>query len=851
MIKSVTWHRKIYRSLVASTLIAGSLSQLAWPVLAEGTQAGTAISNTATGTYEDPNEPGTTINTTSNTVTITVAEVAGITVQAQLPTDTTPGDAVKVGDVVNYDFVVTNVGNDPTRFRIPNLATVTGPGTAGTLQISTDGGTTFTNISGSEIITGSVNVGESVIVRVPVTVTAGATVGENISVRLGNTPGDAQNQLRVENGGDVYTVDNPDGGATGEVAGVPVNGVREASDTGTSTVGLVEKPLALTRVLKTRGTHNTNSTDDISDDTIDYNLTLEVLSSDPTGNAITPKGLVGTTINLDTGSETRILIADAIPENTELSVAPTPPTNWEVVYSTDDPTTTSALAATWSRTAPGDLSTVRRVGLINTDALPTVGVGSTVTFPLQIAVKDTVTDPSLTIANIGQAFGQSEGVPPVDSDGNGIPDNLVYDDSGDERPNNFNDDGTHPNDSNGDGIPETEPTLDDGYIVDATDLSNTGSDTGNTNTATGPGGEANVFTINEAVAASVLVGPESQPDAIGPTDNNDDFTNKSSLVPAGTLPGTTIDPAPVAFTNTARNTGTDPQDLSIIPTAPATADDLPTDTIVTVTKGSDSRSYVYNGTTFLFDADGDADTTADQSPIDDATEFLTITGVAAGTDTNYGVEVNLPEGTPLSTDINRGFPAPVTVFIDDATAGLQGTEPANTTINRVYTGYLQLVKVTRILKGTGPDVPTEQGDFESTPGVNPGVADVERRPGPGNIIEFQIRYKNISEPNSGVGNVILRADQVVITEDGVSGSNNWAKDNDGNGVIDTSNIVGTASDSSGSGNITFFSGDTATTPAVDQTGTTAATDVSKYINTLTTPVEPGSQFNFTFRRRVN
>lgn len=70
----------IYRSLIAATLVVNGIFQFVAPVLAEGTSAGTSISNTATATYEDPNNPGTTINTTSNTVVVTVAEVAGITV---------------------------------------------------------------------------------------------------------------------------------------------------------------------------------------------------------------------------------------------------------------------------------------------------------------------------------------------------------------------------------------------------------------------------------------------------------------------------------------------------------------------------------------------------------------------------------------------------------------------------------------------------------------------------------------------------------------------------------------------------------------------------------------------------
>nr|MDZ8204378.1 hypothetical protein [Dendronalium sp. ChiSLP03b] len=190
---------KFYRCLVATALLANGIFQLVAPVLAEGTTAGQSISNTATATYEDPNSPGTTINATSNTVVVTVAEVAGITVSASGVEDSN-GGSVGVGDLLIYTYTLTNVGNDPTQFRIPNLATTTGPGTvSGTLpggtpnslQYSTDGGATWVNITSTEVFTPSVSPGGTVLVRVPVTVQAGAQTNDVITVTLGNTPGNA------------------------------------------------------------------------------------------------------------------------------------------------------------------------------------------------------------------------------------------------------------------------------------------------------------------------------------------------------------------------------------------------------------------------------------------------------------------------------------------------------------------------------------------------------------------------------------------------------------------------------------------------------------------------------------
>ncbi|MBN3891192.1 MAG: hypothetical protein HWQ43_19260 [Nostoc sp. JL31] len=841
--QSVNKQRKFYQFLVATALLTGSLFQFLAPVLADGTTAGTSISNTATATYEDPNSPGTTINATSNTVVVSVAEVAGITVTASGVTDNNGGN-VAVGDLLIYTYTLTNVGNDPTKFHIPNQATTTGPGTvSGTLpnggivnslQYSTDGGQTWINVPQGGVDTPSVPVSGTVLVRVPVTVQAGAQTNDVITVTLGNTPGDAQNQLRSPDGGDIFTVDNPDGSA-GEVSGAPVNGTREASATEQIKVGLTVKTYALATILKIRSGYNNAGTSAITDDKLTYDLSLRVESNDPTGQGITPAALTGTSINVDGVASTHILVSDAIPAGTDLAVAPTPPPGWQAVYTTDL-VTTDANTANW-KTFPlkgaDTLAGVTRVGFINNPAtITSIAPGTTVNgFSIQLAVESTASSP-LTVANIAQLFGQT----PTSN----FP---VYDESGDQNPSNY--DGspgsmTPPTgtDTNGDGVPDTLPpaNVDDGYINNPA-TPETGTDTGNNNSGTGTGGEANVFTVQAPVASALLNGPQNAPDATGPSGlTNDDFTNKSSLVPAGTAPGSTLDPQSVGFTNTIKNSGTDSGVLKIEPTAPTTIGDLPNNTKVTITYGSQSAVYTYNSATGVFTIAGTA---------------ITIPNVAPGASINYGVEVDLPPGTQLSTDINRGFPVPITASIDNYTTdtnadGIKDTgndntfDSSNITIDRVYTGFLKLLKVSRVLQGTGPVVQGNDGTFS----IN------AKKPAPGNIIEYQIQYTNISDPQSGTGNVILNANKVVITEDGTQSPNNWALDNDTNGQIDTSNIVGSAKDS-GSATIQFFSGNPATNSGIDQTGTTTNADVTKYVDTVTDTIAPGIQRTFTFQRKVN
>ncbi|MEH2078817.1 MAG: hypothetical protein V7K89_02015 [Nostoc sp.] len=835
--QSVNKQRKLYQFLVVTALLTGSLFQFLAPVLADGTTAGTSISNTATATYEDPNNPGTTINATSNTVVVTVAEVAGITVTGSGVTDNNGGN-VAVGDLLIYTYTLTNVGNDPTKFHIPNQATTTGPGTvsgtlpnggtANSLQYSTDGGQTWINVPQGGVDTPSVPVSGTVLVRVPVTVQAGAQTNDIITVTLGNTPGNAQNQLRSPDGGDIFTVDNPDG-SPGEVSGTPVNGTREASATEQIKVGLTVKTYALATILKTRSGYNNAGTTTITDDKLTYDLSLRVESNDPTGQGITPAALTGSSINVDGVAGNYILVSDAIPAGTDLAVAPTAPPGWRTVYTTT-PVTTNANTASWTTTAPA-LSSVTRVGFINNPAtITSIAPGTTVNgFSIQLAVKSTATSP-LIVANIAQLFGQTPS--------SNFP---VYDESGDQNPSNY--DGspgsmTPPTgtDTNGDGIPDTLPpgNVDDGYI-NTPASPETGTDTGNNNSGTGPGGEANVFTVQASVASALLNGPQNAPDATGPSGGtNDDFTNKSSLVPAGTAPSSTLDPQSVGFTNTVKNSGTDSGVLKIEPTPPAIPGDLPNNTKVTITYNSQSAVYTYNSG--AFSTTGTA---------------ITIPYVAPGTSINYGVEVDLPPGTQLSTDINKGFPVLIIASIDNYTTDTNGDgikdsgndntfDSTNTTIDRVYTGFLKLLKVSRVLQGTGPVVLGNDGIFSIDP----------KKPAPGNIIEYQIQYTNISDPQSGTGNVILNANKVVITEDGTKSPNNWALDNDASGQIDTSNIVGSAKDS-GSATIQFFSGNPATSSGIDQTGSTANTDVAKYIDTVTGTIAPGIQRTFTFQRKVN
>jgi uncharacterized repeat protein (TIGR01451 family) len=91
-------------------LLAGAFGA---PAFAEGTIAGSVLRNTATATYESP--AGGQASVTSNTVSLTVDEVLGVTVSSADPGDVSAA-AGATGQLLR--FTVTNIGNGAERFQL-------------------------------------------------------------------------------------------------------------------------------------------------------------------------------------------------------------------------------------------------------------------------------------------------------------------------------------------------------------------------------------------------------------------------------------------------------------------------------------------------------------------------------------------------------------------------------------------------------------------------------------------------------------------------------------------------------------------------------------------------------------
>jgi hypothetical protein len=897
--------KKYYLPLIGTALAAASLFQFSLPVFAAGTEAGEILRNTATGTYED--DAGNPYTIESNTVEVTVAKVAGIT---NIPTgfndetNSATNTTVLTGDRVSFEFTISNVGNDISNIFIPDLAEISTKGLNRTqdnanfvIQVSpalTATGThTFGAIPASGAvpnarptngIVSDVPINGKVIVRVTSTVSATAA-GAPIEVRLGDTPPNTDPNVPV-----AATQNQPDAPGAADTTDTQTRDVRteEASNPGSSAalvggqkeasavnqVFLGANPLAMTRIEKTRGAVQPGATEDLNDNIIPYSLNLEVLNTTP-NSLYTPGDLEGRDFaSRITGiaaadASNLILVSDAIPANTKLSAAPTdvPGGKWTTVYSTETDQTVLPNAIQWTKTIPTDLTTVTRVGWVY-DARTTapgngpILSGATVTgFTFNVITSGLSATAGGTVANIAQVFGGTV---------NGVD---IFDESGDQDPSNFNGTNPGPNETN---------NLSTGIANPATHGVDSGNDN-NTGIAdpASPGGEDNVITIG--APGQLINGPDGQPTATGDVfgvgpDNDHDFQNLGvDNFPSTTAKhnaGTTFNPNVVTFNNTLSNPGTtDLSNILLQPINPqfdpafngsARDTDLPLGTTVTIKLGTETATYTYQDNAATPSNTDRIFVLTSGTPIE-------IPTLAAGVPLDYQVEVDLPAGTGLSTDdaINGGFPVAIIAFIDGDSDGTPDVgENRNITVDQVYTGHVKVSKQVRVSDPAGV----------LRPGMNFSDPNSAKQPLLGDILEYRVIYRNISEPQTGNGtNVVLNGVDVLIDEDGTldygddanlnNTDNNWGLDNNADGDLDTVNVQNSAVDTN-NGTITFHTGrstsatpistltsagttdpgDTvtgyrSTVPLLAPAGAEAATDLTEY--------NPSSDSAFTFKRTVD
>ena len=262
----------------------------------------------------------------------------------------------------------------------------------------------------------------------------------------------------------------------------------------------------------------------------------------------------------------------------------------------------------------------------------------------------------------------------------------------------------------------------------------------------------------------VLIGPCGVPGAMGPAGVNDDFTNRSLNTGIANVPpgGLTNAGGTVVFRNTVQNIGGG-DDAFVI-----------------------SAPIVPAGFTI-------------EISIDEGDHYVTLSPSVPCVTLPVGyraaaimlVRITAPAGLEILT----GFD---TVIRATSTAT---PAAANDTVDRVYTSFIRFDKSATVVDANGI--------------VSSAVAT------PGAEIEFAISYANVSSA-SGIGNSLLTAHNLVISENGNAAPNNWGET--------TVHMIG-ASDTQG-GRIIG-----------DATGSTSLTDIVSIL-------EAGQSGVFRFKRRV-
>jgi hypothetical protein len=370
----------------------------------------------------------------------------------------------------------------------------------------------------------------------------------------------------------------------------------------------------------------------------------------------------GVTLN----ASTQVYIIAPIPARTVLTAGQSFPAG--TLYTTSA-LSTAPLSATWSSSAP-PLNTVTRI------AFPvgaTLAAGASSSAINMIVTVNMGINASIPIDEIGDTFGVNSINAPI------------TDQSGDATPNN------------GDG----NANFDEGYVAGA--------------------GHGVIQQTTLTQVAYPLLGPAGAPGAAGPTDQNDDYTNKSTN-PGNIAPGNnTTASAQLVYVNTLQNNGNANDTYTLdAPVVPAGF------TVEISTNGGASYTDVSSGGTVSL-------------------------ALSFGTSADIHVQVTVPAGQPVLNAFATTIRATSTI--------MPGSN--NRTIDRAYTGFIHLSKTASVANGTGVG-----GATDAVPGA---------------IITYAITYANISTSNGDADCVKLTASNLVITEDGLLAPNNWGSNTTNSG----------------------------------------------------------------------
>lgn len=529
--------------------------------LAQQTPGGTQISNTATASYEDGG--GNTYNTSSPPVVVTVANVAGLAITP----DGGSGSVVAGNVNASVVFTVTNTGNfsDTVTFQANGASLIIGGAinltnvTQAFVDANSDG-----NFNGADvnILTNpaavqSASVAANGTISVVVKYSVPTSATGSITIQLGDTPGAGNGDNAVANLS-ANEVRNTTAGVNGRSEG-----------RGNYTVSVLTDARLQTTLVGPAGPIAPGS---------------DITYTGHTCNTGTQTATSITLTNAPVGNRTGVFEIVPIPLQTALATGQTFPAG--TLYSTDALTVNPVTTATWTTTAPGTLSLVRRIAFNRGASLAASACTSDISYRVTIDVNANANIPVLAI---------------IDSFAVNTFSAQITDQSGDTVG------------GAGNGRADLSPA---GSLPDGSNLSQPGN----------IDGDGVLIPTLIARLGAILNGPNGQPAATGPTGTtNDDFTNKSintgiAGVPSG---GVTTAIGVVTFTNTVQNTGNSDDIYTLTVSNSAS---LPAGMVMIIT--TPNGTVTVNGGA----ASGSA-------PIN----------VARGASVNYTVQVTLPAGQAVLT----------------------------------------------------------------------------------------------------------------------------------------------------------------------------------------------------------
>ncbi|HZI19566.1 MAG TPA: hypothetical protein VEY09_13325 [Pyrinomonadaceae bacterium] len=497
--KRPTFHPHFRRKL-AGILVGLALGCLGHAPAHAQTAGGTVIENQASASYGDGG--GNTYETISNKVTVTVANVAGLTIT---PDDTAgsgaSGNVVAGNPTASVTLAVSNSGNfaNTVTFKAGGASLiVSGAITSANLTAAFfdansngvfDAGDTDILSNGSDVASASIPAGQSRNVVVRFSVPAAAS--GQINIQLGD----------AATGGPTFDSQPVAASAADVVATTAgVNGQVEAR--GLASLSVLTDVAIQTTLSGPAGPINPGND-------INYLMNTCNVSSTQVASATTLTNAPG-------GANSGVFEIFPIPNQTSLKAGQAFPagTLYSVSPLTDNPVT----AAVWTSAAPADLTTVRRVAFNRGASL---AAGNTCTSNQAVVVTINLSaNANLPVLAIVDSFvNNTFGV-------------RITDQSGDTVSNS------------GNGRADLSPAS---STLDGTNLSPPGN----------VDGDGVLLLTLIARLGSVFNGPNGAPQAVGPNHTNDDYTNRSVTVGiAGVAPGgNTTAAGSSLFQNTVENTG--------------------------------------------------------------------------------------------------------------------------------------------------------------------------------------------------------------------------------------------------------------------------------------------------------